>query len=207
MRAARLQTEMGVELYIGTTKFKHGRWTWNGETKELRPDHYYWTFPLDWKGSDAPLLGRGKPSLIFVNSMSDPFYPKHRPEAIHRLLENVALSKHIGQVLTKYPEQMVAYFSDKPAWWRDRFWLGFSAGDQLWFNRRWERMRPLAEQGWTVFASLQPLLEHVTLPPDFLALAKWVTSAVSSIRASGRLICRGRVSYAMNAARLGCRYS
>ena len=35
-------------------------------------------------------------------------------------------------------------------------------------------MRPLAEQGWTVFASLQPLMERIVLPPDFLELANWV---------------------------------
>jgi len=69
---------------------------------------------------------------------------------------------------------MEAYFRDKPEFWRRRFLLGFSAGDQLWFNRRWEVMRLLAEQGWLVFVSLQPLLELVVLPPDFLVLVRWV---------------------------------
>lgn len=34
-------------------------------------------------------------------------------------------------------------------------------------------MRPLAENGWLTFTSLQPLLEPVTLPPDFLSLGRW----------------------------------
>ena len=66
---------------------------------------------------------------------------------------------------------MEEYFRDKPEWWRRQIWLGFSAGDPLWFDRRWELMRPLAESGWLVFVSLQPLLRPVILPPDFLRLS------------------------------------
>jgi protein gp37 len=35
-------------------------------------------------------------------------------------------------------------------------------------------MRQLAEQGWLVFTSIAPMLELVTLPPDFLRLGRWV---------------------------------
>jgi protein gp37 len=52
--------------------------------------------------------------------------------------------------------------------------LGFSAGDQRWWDRRWQIMRPLAEQGWTVFTSIAPMIGPVVLPPDFLALGRWV---------------------------------
>jgi len=69
---------------------------------------------------------------------------------------------------------MVEYFSAQPEWWRRRFWLGFSAGDQLWWNRRWHIMRQLAEQGWFIFTSIQPMLTKVVLSSDFLALGRWV---------------------------------
>jgi hypothetical protein len=60
-------------------------------------------------------------------------------------LSTVAISPHhIGLVVTKHLAQMVAYFSTKPAWWRKRFILVFSAGDQRWFERRWQLVKPLA---------------------------------------------------------------
>ncbi len=107
LRVGGVQTERGVDLYIGVTRKVRGRDMWNGLTKELAPDHPTWTMPLRWRGPPKPLLGPGKPNLIFLNSMADLFYPKHRPAAIHRILENVALSRHIGLVLTKYPQEMV----------------------------------------------------------------------------------------------------
>jgi protein gp37 len=53
--------------------------------------------------------------------------------------------------------------------WRRNIWLGFSAENQKCFAQRWLDMRPLAETGWFVFASLAPLIDSITLPPDFLA--------------------------------------
>jgi protein gp37 len=58
--------------------------------------------------------------------------------------------------------------------WQPKLWLGFSAERQKLFNQRWADLRPLAEVGWFVYVALSPLLESVTLPPDFLALGKWV---------------------------------
>jgi protein gp37 len=75
---------------------------------------------------------------------------------------------------------MVDYFASIPPRsvqrWQSKLLLGFSAENQKWFNRRWEHVRPLAEAGWFVHVALSPLLEPVTLPPDFLALGKrtWV---------------------------------
>ena len=55
-------------------------------------------------------------------------------------------------------------------------WLGFSAGTQDHFDAMWAEMRPLAEAGWNIFASLEPLHEPIILPPDFLSLREraWV---------------------------------
>ena len=57
---------------------------------------------------------------------------------------------------------------------RQRLWLGFSAEAQTCFDQRWPMMRTLAEQGWTTFVSVAPMLGRVVLPDDFLALGKWV---------------------------------
>jgi len=178
--AATLQTARDVELYAGTTVFRNGRWTWSGLLTALPPDHPAWRDLLKWPGVPTPLLGIGKPSLVWLNSMADIFVPRPdgslaRPiEVIDRIFETITFTPHIGLVLTKYPEQMVEYFRTKPAWWRKKIWLGFSAGDQRWWDRRWAIMRELAELGWFVFTSIQPMLAPVVLPDDFLRLGKWV---------------------------------
>src|SRR5262249_46986935 len=61
---------------------------------------------------------------------------------------------------------------------RESPWLGFSAENQFWFDRRWADMRPLAEGGWFVFAVVNPMLGPVTSPPDFLAYGNrtWVVN-------------------------------
>jgi protein gp37 len=58
--------------------------------------------------------------------------------------------------------------------WREKLWLIFSAENQYWFDRRWGDLRPFAEAGWFVGASLSPLLGAITLPEDFLRLGKWI---------------------------------
>jgi protein gp37 len=172
--AAGIQTATDIELYKNTTVFKRGRWIWNRRLTVLPPEHPAWTFALRWRGAKEPLLGRGAASILWVNSMSDLFHPGHPAEAVDRILETVALSPHLGLVLTKHVAPMVEYFGARPAWWRTRFLIGFSAGDQRWFERRWQLVRPLAESGWLTFVSIQPMLGPVTLPPDFLALGRWV---------------------------------
>ena len=122
-----------------------------------------------------PLLGPGKPSILWVCSMADLFVPGRNAETIHRVIMTVAHSEHVGLVLSKYTKQLVRYFITQPAWMQRHFWLGISAGDQLGFDVRWRRMLPLAEQGWLIIISLSPLLERVVLPSDFLALQRcWV---------------------------------
>jgi protein gp37 len=172
--AAGIQTVTGIELYDDTTMWKDGRWTWNGRLTVAPPDHPAWSFPLDWPGAKNPVLGPGTPSIVWIGSMADIFHPGRPPEAVDRILSTVALSRHIGLVLTKHPDQMVAYFRDKPEWWRRRFLLGFSAGEQRWWNVRWKIIRPLAVNGWPIFTSIQPMLGPVVLPADFLRLARWV---------------------------------
>jgi protein gp37 len=173
--AATLQASLGVPLYDGTTELKRGRDVFNGTLRELPPGHPAWAFPLRWQAAQ-PLLGPGMPSLIFVNGMSETFLPERSKEVINRTLGTVARSDHIGLVLTKQPDQMVAYLTGQhPATqrrWRQKLWVGFSAEDQARFDERWRAMRALA--GWTIFVSVAPMIRPVRLPDDFLKLGKWV---------------------------------
>jgi protein gp37 len=156
---------------------------WNGKLKTQRDGHTEWNFPLEYPGAEHPKLGLGRPSLILVGAAGDLFIEDRPLKDIDRVVETCALSPHISLFLSKctgpqYKGRMAEYFleqSSRTVEWRQRnMWLGFSAGRQKYFDIRWKDMRPLAEAGWFVYVSLATLLEQISLPDDFLALAKWV---------------------------------
>jgi protein gp37 len=164
-------------VHTGVTKIVGGRPTW---TKILTAYDYgdpVWNLPRTHPGVVNPALGRGKPNLIFVVLEGDLFVESRPKEDIDQVCRTIAASKHIGLLCTKYTRQMADYLATLDAktlrLWRQKFWLGFSAEDQEWFNRRWPDIRPFAEAGWRTFASISPMLGPVKLPPDFLAVGKW----------------------------------
>jgi len=64
---------------------------------------------------DAPLRWR-KPSMVFVNSMSDLFHedvPDAFIDQVFAVMHLARLAGHVFQVLTKRPERMRAYLSDR----------------------------------------------------------------------------------------------
>jgi protein gp37 len=182
-------------LYAGTTVAGKAGPVFNGHLTSSPGDADVWTWPLRWRGAKAPKLGPGKPSLIFVDDMSDLFHEQRPHELIWRTLAPILYSPHIGQLLTKRP----AVMRDRLLWllhssyWKamrhpiegraflagdvptsfeeafvPRLWLGFSAGGQRWFDERWPHMRELAAMGFTIFCSYEPALEALDLPADFL---------------------------------------
>jgi protein gp37 len=163
----------------GVTMRVNGRVVFNGNLTALPDGHHAWTFPLEWAGAEHPKLGSGKPSLLWVADLSDLFEDRPK-EIIDRVCGTIALSQHIGLLLTKRTRRMADYFTSLDPRtvrrWQPQIWLGFSAENQEWFNRRWADIRPLAEAGWFTFVSIAPMLRPVRLPPDFLALGKrtWV---------------------------------
>jgi hypothetical protein len=155
---------------------------WNGKLNTLRDGHHEWNFPLVYPGAEHPKLGPGKPSLILTATSGDLFIGGRSPKIIDRVVETIVLSPHIGLFISRYTGaqyrgQMAPYFLSKSLLtvecWRRNVWLGFSAGRQKHFDKRWEDMRPLAAE-WFVYVVLAPLLERIVLPDDFLRLANWV---------------------------------
>ena len=164
-----------VPLHPGVVDLQNGRPHFTGHLTEARPGHPLWTWPLNWPGATHPRLGDGKPSLIFVGDMSDLFHEDRSEEIIDRVIGTVALAdQHIFLLLTKRAARMAAYFSKQSPQelrrWRRNMWLGFSAERQKEFDERWRDMRPLADAGFLIFASVAPMLEPVVLPDTFLAL-------------------------------------
>ena len=100
--------------------------------------------PISWK----------KPSLVFVNSMSDLFHksvPSAFIESVFATMNEA--SQHTFQVLTKRPDRVVQL--DGRLNWTPNIWLGTSIESSRWLGR----MARLKETGAkTKFLSLEPLL-------------------------------------------------
>jgi protein gp37 len=167
-----------------------GRWFFTRRLTVNPPQHPNWTWPLRWSGARHPVLGDGKPSLIFVGDMADTFHPDRPKWVFDEVISTIVASRHIGFFLTKFPERMAAYFTEPRSaatqrLWKQKLWLGFSAENQEWFDKRWAHMRALADQGWTVFCFAGPLLDRIVLPPDFLAFGPRVWLIASGEQGRG----------------------
>jgi protein gp37 len=169
-------------VHNGVTVVRDTRRIFNGKVTAAPAFHKSWTWPLAWPGAKHPKLGDGAPSTIFVGDMADLFY-KRPDKIITRVCATIAMSDHIGLLLTKRTERIADYFTALDprtvSRWQPKLWLGFSAEDQEWFERRWADMRRLADLGWFIFVSIAPMIGQVILPDDVLALRKrtWVIVA------------------------------
>jgi protein gp37 len=165
------------------TVVKGKRRIFNGKITAAPNLHSQWTEPLDWRGAKHPKLGPGKPSLIFVGDMADLFIEGRSNKIITRVCATMALSDHIGLLVTKRTARMAEYFTTLDPrtvrFWKPKLWLGFSAERQQEFDERWADMRPLADAGWFVFVSIAPMIGPVMPPSNFLALGPrvWVIVA------------------------------
>ena len=116
------------------------QWVFSGKLTVLRKGHPLSRKPSEWPGAEHPKLGPGKPSLLWIGDCTDVFIENRPLEIISRALAMVVISKHIGLVLEKRTELMVGYFlSLDPRTvrrWQEKLWLGFSAENQEWFDRR-----------------------------------------------------------------------
>jgi protein gp37 len=164
-------------------KWLNGEPVFNGILKERPPEHRDWGLPFRYKGAANPVMGPGQRSIIFVGSMSDVFHEHRRKPVIDQIVGRLAVSGHIGMLLTKRADVMTRYFlAERPPRllkiMQENLWLGFSAEQQHWFDKRWAHMRLLAERGWFVFVAVNPMLGPVILPPDFLAYGDrtWVVN-------------------------------
>jgi protein gp37 len=170
-------------LHHGLTVRRGTRRIFNGKLSVAPPGAPVWTEPLSLPRAPNPKLGPGQPSLIFVVDMGDLFHEDRPTQIIKRVCATIALSEHIGLLVTKRTRRAAEYFTALDAWtvhrWQPQLWLGFSAERQREFDERWQDMGVLADAGWRVFVSIAPMIGPVNLPPDFLALKNrsWVIVA------------------------------
>lgn len=103
-------------------------------------------------------LQRRKPTMYFVNSMSDLFQDGIPDLFIDEVIATItATPHHTYQILTKRSANMRRYFETRPV--PDNAWLGVSVEDQKYGKPRIPDL--LAINAKTRFLSIEPLLEDL----------------------------------------------
>jgi protein gp37 len=101
---------------------------------------------------------RKKPTLYFVNSMSDLFHENVPSEFIDDVFDVIANTpQHTYQILTKRADIMRNYFSGKKA--PENAWLGVSVEDKEYGKPRIDYLRDI--NAYVRFLSVEPLLEDL----------------------------------------------
>ena len=152
-----------LPAYQGLAVMEGGEPRWTG----VRCNKAVLMEPLGWR----------RPRKVFVAPMGDLYHkavPREFIRDVYSMME--MCQQHTFQILTKRPERMEEFHLSRYGISRQpiaNIWYGFSAENQDTFEDRWQQVRPLAELGWNTWVSLEPLLGPVTLPEDFLRLARW----------------------------------
>lgn len=103
-------------------------------------------------------LHRRKPTMYFVNSMSDLFQEGVPETFIDQVMDVIrATPQHTYQILTKRSGNMREYFSNRSV--PDNAWLGVSVEDKKYGKPRIPDL--LAIKAKTRFLSIEPLLEDL----------------------------------------------
>lgn len=106
---------------------------------------------------DQP-LHRKKPTLYFVNSMSDLFHEDVPDEFIELVFETIRKTpQHAYQILTKRAERMQVFFESRDV--PDNAWLGVSVEDRSYGVPRIPELQKINAK--TRFLSIEPLLEDL----------------------------------------------
>ena len=104
-----------------------------------------------------PIL-RKKPTVYFVNSMSDLFHDKVPDEYIERVFEVIAQTpQHTYQILTKRAARMARFFKKRAV--PNNAWMGVSVEDKKYGVPRITHLRKVPAS--IRFLSVEPLLEDV----------------------------------------------
>jgi protein gp37 len=106
--------------------------------------------PLHWK----------KPSMVFVNSMSDLFHKDIPFEFIKKVHSVMATSIHTFQILTKRPDRLIK-FKKSLDWYLGNVWYGTSIESQKTADERIPLILQVSAP--VIFLSVEPMLEEISL--------------------------------------------
>jgi protein gp37 len=146
MEMANRLRAMGVDKYKGLIRTSGKKIIWNGVVRE---DVSSLDIPLSWK----------KPRKIFVNSMSDLFHESVSDRFIEKVWQVMEFTpRHHYQILTKRPERLVEFVTEKIGKVLPNVWLGTSVEDAAVVDRiNHLRKVPAAIK----FISFEPLIGSV----------------------------------------------
>lgn len=103
-------------------------------------------------------LKRKKPTIYFVNSMSDVFHEDMPIEYLDRIFDVIKMTPHhIYQILTKRADRMFQYFIKKTI--PQNIWLGVTVENKKSGLPRIDQLRHLKAR--VLFLSVEPLLEDL----------------------------------------------
>jgi len=103
-------------------------------------------------------LRRRKPTVYFVNSMSDLFHEDIPDRFLDRVFETIRRSpQHTYQILTKRAERLPQYFKNRDC--PKNVWLGVSVEDRKYGVPRIDYLRQV--DAHIRFLSVEPLLEDI----------------------------------------------
>ena len=144
----------------------------HGAPRKLRADSA-WREPLGWNQQAAADGYRAK---VFCSSLADVFDAEVPADWRARLFALIAATPHLDwQLLTKRPQLIQRQLKEIGIWNTlplPNVWLGFSAGNQRNFEKRWPHVREVPA---TVrFCSYEPALGPLTLPSDFRGNLHWL---------------------------------
>jgi len=103
-------------------------------------------------------IKRKKPTIWFVNSMSDLFHERIPDKFLDQVFEAIrSTPHHTYQILTKRAERLPQYFSEREC--PQNVWLGVSVEDRRYGVPRIDHLRRVDAR--VRFLSIEPLLEDV----------------------------------------------
>lgn len=118
---------------------------------------------------DIPLAWKS-PRRIFVNSMSDLFHEDIPIDFLHQVFDTMRKARHhTFQILTKRHDRLIDLASKID--WPKNVWMGVSAENQYWADRRIPALMLVPAQ--CRFVSLEPLLKPIDMS-GFLDGIQWV---------------------------------
>jgi protein gp37 len=134
---------------------------WGGNAPRRFFSENHWREPLRWNAEAERL---GVRSRVFCASMADVFEPRSDLDLWRKKLwDLIERTPHLDWLLlTKRPGQIrhVYPWATEP---RHNVWLGTTAENQRWANRRIERL--LKVDAYVRFLSCEPLLSAIDLTP------------------------------------------
>ncbi len=148
-------------LLCGTWARRVGMELWGGDAPRRFFSDHHWREPVRWN-AEAGRMGRR--ARVFCASMADVFEPRSELDPWReRLWHLIEMTPHLDWLLlTKRPGHIkhVYPWAKQP---RDNVWLGTTAENQRWADRRIERL--LSVEAKVRFLSCEPLLSGIELTP------------------------------------------